>query len=282
MSNTILVSCLQYKALEDENKTLKKLLPMVEKAASTKPDLITLPECSTFLCSNREKTQKIATFEKDSLSIKKISELAKSFEVNILIGSLQTNIKKNHKKILVNRSFLIGLNGNIIEKYDKIHMFDVQLPNGKLFKESKTYNNGFEAKISNLKVQNKTFKIGMTICYDVRFPNLYSDLAKAGAHIITVPSAFTKLTGKLHWHTLLRARAIETGCYIIAPAQVGKHFPGRESYGHSLIISPLGEILADGGKSECIISSKIDMCEVKKTRVMIPNLLNEKKYSLLN
>ena len=280
MSNIILVSCIQYKAFDDEEKTLKKLLPMIVNASKNKPNLIALPECATFLCNNKKKTLSYSTIEEHSLTLKEISKLAKSFGLNILIGSLQTIIRDNNKKKLVNRSFLIDVNGKILSRYDKIHMFDVKLPNGKTYNESKTYTNGKKAVISNLIVGNKIYKLGLTICYDVRFPVLFRDLAKAGAEIITVPSAFTKKTGESHWHTLLKARAIETGCYILAPAQTGKHFQGRESYGHSLIVSPWGKILADGGKNECIINAKIDISKVSKTRYMIPNLSNEKHFTL--
>ena len=280
MSNKILVSCIQYRAFEDEVKTLKKLLPMIINAAKNKPDLITLPECATFLCSNKRKTLLSATKEECSLTIREISKLAKSLKLNILIGSLQTIIKISNKKELVNRSFLINFDGKIVQRYDKIHMFDVTLPNGKTYNESKTYTNGEKAVISNLIVGKKVYKLGLTICYDIRFPMLYRALAKAGAQIITVPSAFTKKTGESHWHALLKARAIETGCYLIAPAQVGKHFQGRETYGHSLIVSPWGKVLADGGKKECIINAKIDISKVNKTRSMIPSLSNEKKFTL--
>ena len=280
MSNIISVSCIQYKAFENEEKTLKKLLPMIENAAKNKPDLITLPECATFLCKNKKNTLLNAKIEEQSLTIREISKLAKSLKLNILIGSLQTVIKIKNKNKLVNRSYLIDFNGNTLQRYDKIHMFDATLPNGKTYNESKTYINGKKAVISNLIVGKKNFKLGLTVCYDLRFPILYRDLAKAGAEIIAVPSAFTKKTGESHWHTLLRARAIETGCYLLAPAQTGKHFQGRESYGHSLIVSPWGEVLADGGQKECIINAKINISNVNKTRSMIPSLSNERKFTL--
>ena len=159
-------------------------------------------------------------------------------------------------------------------------MFDVKLSCGQEFNESKIYTPGKEAKISKIKVRNNSFFLGLTICYELRFPNLYQDLAKAGAQIISVPSAFTKTTGKAHWVTLLRARAIETGCFIIAPAQIGPHFLGRESYGHSLIIDPWGKILANAKTKESIITAKIDIDDVSKSRGKISNLINQREYSI--
>ena len=178
---------------------------------------------------------------------------------------------------ITNRSFLIGSNGKILYKYDKIHLYDVNLPNGEIYKESDTYSSGDKAIVGQ--IQENKFKIGMTICYDLRFPNLYQDLAKNGAEIITVPSAFSNVTGPYHWHTLLKARAIETGSFIIAPAQTGKHQCGRTTFGHSLIISPWGKVLVDGKKKVGVVYAKINLEEVTMARQAIPNLSINKEYS---
>ena len=146
-------------------------------------------------------------------------------------------------KKCANRSFLIGPDGQMIARYDKIHMFDVQLNAGNVYRELDSFAAGAEAVIASLPAG----QLGLTVCYDVRFPDLYRQLAVGGAKIIAVPAAFTRITGEAHWHILLRSRAIETGCYIIAPAQGGKHQDGRETYGHSLIVDPWGEILAEAG-----------------------------------
>ena len=172
---------------------------------------------------------------------------------------------------------MIGPTGDILYKYDKIHLYDVKLPNGDVFRESDTYKSGNKAIIAEIK-KNK-IKIGLTICYDLRFPHLYQDLAVNGAEIIVVPSAFSNLTGPVHWHTLLKARAIETGAFIIAPAQTGSHECGRTSYGHSLIVSPWGEIIKDAKKKVGIIHSNIDLNEVIKARKAIPSLNSKKIYS---
>ena len=274
MSNNLSISCLQYTATEEENFTLKTVKPLINKAVDLGSNFIALPECATSLQNNPETTKKLATSETENISLQTFKKTAKDNNVYILIGSLP--VKTEHK--IANRSFLIGPSGKVLYKYDKIHLFDVELPNGDIFKESKTYSHGSKAIIATIKL-NKEIKIGMTICYDIRFPQLYHDLARNGADIITVPSAFSNLTGPIHWHTLLKARAIETGCFIIAPAQTGLHPCGRKSFGHSLIISPWGEILADAGRDVCLINAKINLEEVKKARLAIPSLKSKKNYS---
>ena len=274
------VACIQYKSYEDEKKTLNKIIPLIYFAAKKKIDLITLPECATFLNVDKSETMINASFEKDSFSLKLIKETAKKLNINILIGSLQILEYKLSKKKLFNRSFLINRKGDIICKYDKIHMYDVNISKYQSYKESKTYESGNSAKIAKLKVNGKYFKIGMTICYDLRFPNLFRDLALHGADLITVPSVFMHITGKDHWHNLLQARAIETGCYIIAPAQYGRYFNKRRSYGHSLIISPWGKILEDAKTDKKVIISDIDKNQVKKARTKIPSLYVNKRYKL--
>ena len=266
------VACIQYKSYEDEKKTLKKLIPLIYSAAKKKVDLITLPECTTFLNVNKSDTMMNASFERNSFSLKMIKKIAKNLDVNILIGSLQTLEYKMLTKNLYNRSFLINRKGKVICKYDKIHMYDVKISKQQSYQESKTYESGKSAKIAKLKVNGKYYKIGMTICYDLRFPHLFRDLALNGADLITVPSVFMHITGKDHWHSLLKARAIETGCYIVAPAQYGHYFNKRKSYGHSLIVSPWGKILKDAKTEKSIIISDIDKDEVKIARSKIPSL----------
>jgi len=273
MSTQISIACLQYTSTKDEIKTLETINNLIIKAIKLGAEFIALPECATSLQENSNVTRQLASFEEESLSLKFLKKTAKSNAIYILVGSLP--IKQKSK--LVNRSFLINPQGEVIYRYDKIHLFDVQLPNGDIFKESKTYLNGKKAIIA--KIKEKKLNIGMTICYDVRFPNLYQDLAENGANVITIPSAFSAVTGPIHWHTLLKARAIETGCFIIAPAQTGLHECGRKSYGHSLIISPWGKILADGGEKVGFVFSKINLDEVEKFRKSIPSLYSKQKYS---
>jgi len=175
-----------------------------------------------------------------------------------------------------NRSFLIAPDGNILASYDKIHMFDIELDGGESYRESANYQPGETAVISDL----PWGRIGLTICYDVRFPALYRALAEAGASFITVPSAFTVRTGEAHWSTLLRARAIENGCFIFAAAQAGKHESGRETYGHSLIVDPWGEILAEGGVEPGVVLAKIDPAKVQSVRKSIPSLQHGRRFGL--
>ena len=273
-SNVISVSCLQYTSTTNELHTLEMIKPLINKAIDLGSDIIALPECATAIQGDPLNTIKLAKTQSENISLKILKEIAKTNSVHILIGSLP--IKTNNK--ITNRSFLIGPNGKTLYKYDKIHMFDVNLPNGESYKESDTYSPGSKAVLAKVKLQ-KIVKIGMTICYDLRFPKLFQDLAINGAEIITVPSAFSKNTGKLHWHTLLRARAIETGCFIIAPAQTGTHCKGRKTYGHSLIISPWGKIIADAKKETNLINAKINLDIVKEARLAIPNLNAQRKYS---
>ena len=274
------VACIQYKSYENENKTLKKLIPLICSAAKKKVDLITLPECTTFLNGNKTDTMMNAGFERNSFSLKILKKIAKNLDVNILIGSLQTLEYKMLTKKLFNRSFLINRKGKVICKYDKIHMYDVKISKQQSYQESKTYESGKSAKIAKLKVNGKYYKIGMTICYDLRFPHLFRDLALNGADLITVPSVFMHITGKDHWHSLLKARAIETGCYIIAPAQYGNYSNKRKSYGHSLIISPWGKILQDAKIGRNVIISDIDKNQIKEARQKIPSLFLNKSYKM--
>ena len=273
MSNYFSIACLQYASTKDEYKTLEIIEKSMIKAIGLGAELIALPECATSLHEDSSITKELASSEEENISLNFFQKTAQSHGIYILVGSMPIKQKKK----LVNRSFLIGPEGEIISKYDKIHLFDVQLPNGDTFKESNTYLNGTKAIIA--KINGGNINVGMTICYDVRFPKLYQDLAENGAHIITVPSAFSPITGPIHWHTLLKARAIETGCFIIAPAQNGLHECGRNSYGHSLIISPWGKILADGKKKNGLIFAKIDLDDVNKFRNSIPSLFSKKKYS---
>ncbi len=273
MKRNLSISCLQYSSSENEKSTLKTIKDLVNKALDVESELITLPECATSLQKNSILTKELAKTENENFSLQTIREIAKINSIFVLIGSLP--IKASDK--LVNRSFLIGPEGNILYKYDKIHLYDVNLPNGDIFRESDTYQHGNKAVIAKIK-KNK-IKIGLTICYDLRFPNLYQDLAVNGAEIIVVPSAFSNLTGAVHWHTLLKARAIETGAFIVAPAQTGHHECGRISYGHSLIVSPWGEVLEDAKKEIGIIHKNIDLNEVVKTRNAIPSLHSKRYYS---
>ena len=190
-----------------------------------------------------------------------------------MIGSLAIRLFDDH---IVNRSYLIDEKGNIAATYDKIHMFDVKLDDDQIYRESETYKPGSQAVLVNL----PWGRLGLTICYDIRFAYLYRILAQNGADFITIPAAFTKISGEAHWHVLQRARAIETGCYIISAAQCGTHAERRETYGHSLIVDPWGKILADGGKGIGLILAEIDPDKVNQARTKIPSLSHDRNFDL--
>src|SRR5690606_37984132 len=222
-------------------------------------------EMTTLLDRKRGATWEKSTTEDVDPGLKAFRTLAKELSVTLLIGSIAVRLEAPK---CANRSFLIGPDGQIIARYDKIHMFDVQLNAGNVYRESESFAAGGEAVVAPLPAG----ALGMTVCYDVRFPNLYRQLALSGATIIAVPAAFTRITGEAHWHILLRSRAIETGCFVIAPAQGGRHEDGRETYGHSLIIDPWGEILAEAGADPGVITATLDQAKVEEARARIPSL----------
>jgi predicted amidohydrolase len=200
-------------------------------------------------------------------------DLARGLEKPLIIGSLAIRVSEDQA---ANRSFVIGPDGAVLARYDKIHMFDVDLPGGESYRESATYRPGGRA----VTVELAGACFGLTICYDLRFPYLYRALAKAGAEVITVPAAFTKTTGEAHWHVLLRARAIETGCWVVAAAQGGHHENGRDTFGHSMVVSPWGEIVDEAGIEPCVITAKIDLDQVAEARGRVPALTHDRPFEM--
>lgn len=258
------VACIQLSSGENYNKNFKDIIKYIYKAISNNADLIITPETSSLISSNKKYLQKY-TFEvrKDPL-IKKIKYIAKKNKKFILLGSIVVKDKKKLK----NRSIVIDQRGKIIAQYDKINMFDVKISKKEKHFESKIYKAGNKLVTANL----PWGKIGLTICYDLRFPELFRNLSKRNLSFISVPSAFTKNTGRKHWLTLLKARAIENFCYIFAPNQTGKNTKTRETFGHSVIISPDGDILAIKKKGKGIIYSNIDPEKSMILRKIIPSL----------
>ena len=259
------VSCLQMRSSDNINKNIITARRLIIKAVKQKSDFILTPEMSSIFSLNKKKLLKTCSNMKDDLYLKEIQELAKKYKKWILIGSIATKISK---KKLANRSILIDRNGRIKTFYDKIHMYDVSLSRKEKYFESKTFSPGKQIKFFEL----PWGKLGFSICYDLRFPNLYRKLSKAGSIFLSIPSAFTETTGRRHWHSLLRARAIENFCYVFAPAQGGTHFNGRKTFGHSMIVSPDGKILKELKKSEGVITVSIDQKLPKKLRSIIPSL----------
>ena len=269
------VACVQNCASNDMAETLNTVAKLIYEAAKENADLIALPEY--FSCLHVEDARFIAGAlpEDQHPALLLIKDIAKEVDAWILIGSLAIDDGGARYK---NRSFMIDSSGEIKAKYDKIHMFDVTLDNGQTYRESEIFKPGDKA----VMVSTPWGKIGLSICYDLRFAYLYRSLAQAGASILTVPAAFMHATGRAHWHALLRARAIETGSYVIAPCQYGKHGKAR-TYGHSLIVDPWGEIQAEGNaNNHDIVTAILDLDRVGEVRDKIPALRHDRSYDNLD
>lgn len=266
-------ACVQVNSINDMHKNLNTAISLIKEAAEQGADFITTPENVAFMSETAEELYANAYTENEHPALKEFQNTANKLGKFILVGSLAIKTKEAETR-LANRSFVINNKGQVIARYDKIHLFDTSVAGGETHKESEKILPGNKA----VTVETPWGMLGMTICYDVRFPNLYNYLANKGADFITVPSAFTKYTGEAHWHTLLRARAIETGCYIIAPAQTGSHPAGRKTFGHSLIIDPWGRVLKDKEEGEGVIIADLDKKEVAKTREQMPSLKNAREF----
>ena len=259
------VSCIQLKSNNNILYNLKKTEKLISKAVKQKSDFILTPEISSLFSLEKKKLLKICKSMKEDIYLNGIKKLAKKYKKWILIGSLIIKVSRNR---LVNRSVLVDKTGKIRTYYDKIHMYDVALSKREKYFESKTFTAGKKIKSSNL----PWGKLGLSICYDLRFPNMFRKLSKVGCDYISIPSAFTETTGKRHWHSLLKARAIENFCYIFAPAQGGTHYDGRKTFGHSMIVSPDGNILKELNKSEGVITASVNPSLSKELRSIIPSL----------
>ena len=247
---------------------------MIGEAKSAGADYVQTPEMTNVLAANRTQLFSVAVAEEADASLAILRELARKLGIYIHIGSLAIKISPDRA---ANRGFLIDPKGEIAARYDKIHMFDVDLEGGESYRESRTYSPGEQAVLADL----PWGRLGITICYDLRFPALYRALAEAGATMLTVPSAFTVPTGEAHWHVLNRARAIENGSFLFAAAQCGKHESKRETYGHSLIVDPWGCILAEGGAEPGVVMAEIDLGEVAKARGRIPSLQHGRRFEIV-
>jgi predicted amidohydrolase len=255
---------------------LEQASHLIREAALAGADYVQTPEVSNMMQVNRAALFEHLATEEDDLSLKAYRALAAELKIHLNIGSLAV---KASPERAANRSFLIGPDGALIASYDKIHMFDIDLGNGESYRESANYQPGEVAVIADL----PWGRIGLTICYDVRFPALYRALAESGASFLTVPSAFTRKTGEAHWHALLRARAIENGCFVFAAAQGGLHENKRETYGHSLIVDPWGVVLAEAaGIEPGVVLAKIDPAKVETARKTVPSLQHGRRFSVVD
>ena len=258
------VSCIQLCTSNDVEYNIKRTKKFFLQAVRQKTNFVLTPEVSSKISLNKKLLLKSATSMEKDIYLKEMKSLAKRYKKWILIGSLILKIKNK----LVNRSVLISSKGKVQCYYDKIHMYDAKLSSKEKYFESKIFNSGKKIKITKL----PWGKLGLSVCYDLRFPNMYRKMSKRGAIFLSVPSAFTETTGKKHWHTLLKARAIENFSYVFAPGQAGKHCNGRKTYGHSLIISPDGKILKELGTKEGVITATINPSLVYKLRKAIPSV----------
>lgn len=263
------VACVQTNTTRDPLENVERVSPMIREAASRGASLITTPEIVGMLEPKRDLALAKARPEETHEVLAAFRGLAAELGVWLLIGSI--SIKVSDDK-MSNRSFLLDDRGQIVARYSKIHMFDVQVGDGQTYRESNTYQPGGEAVIA----ETPWGRMGMTICYDIRFPYLYRALAHAGAEVLFAPAAFTKVTGEAHWHVLQRARAIETGCFVVSAAQTGEHAEGRRTYGHSVIVDPWGRVLADAGEEVGVITAEIDLAEVAAARAKIPSLTHDR------
>lgn len=273
MSEPFKIALVQHTASRDIEENIAKTLRMTGRAADEGAVLVAMPENTTMIEPVQSAALGKACTEEKHPALPAFTSLAREKGIWILLGSL--SIRRSDQKI-ANRSFLLNDRGEVVARYDKLHLFDVQLANGETYNESDYVHPGDTAVLA----PTPWGPLGMTVCYDLRFPELYRDLAKAGALFLSIPSAFTVPTGEAHWHTLMRARAIETGCYVIAPAQWGEHAEGRKTFGHSLVVDPWGEVIADGKRGENLVFATIDPAEVAKARRRIPSLEHDRAYSL--
>ncbi len=272
MTATFTAACIQNEALADMDASIAAATGLVRAARGDGAKLICLPEY--FACYKAAETEVIVGPQAEPAhpALAQFRSLAAELGAWLLLGSLA--ITAGPGKIF-NRSYLLNPAGAIAARYDKVHLFDVDLADGESYRESALIEPGAQATLA----ATPWATLGLTVCYDLRFPQLYRSLAQAGAEVLTVPAAFTKTSGQAHWHVLLRARAIETGCFVLAPCQCGDHGGGRATYGHSLIVDPWGRVLAEGGEEAGYITAKIDLAEVAKARAMIPALDHDRDFA---
>lgn len=264
----------QMRAGRDVERNVADAVALVNEAAERGANYIQTPECTTLMELEPERLMAVTKPEDGNAALAAFIDAARTRKVWLHIGSMA--VKVGERK-LANRAYVIAPDGTVAARYDKIHMFDVDLGGGESYSESVNYQAGPSAILTEI----PWGRLGLTICYDLRFPALHRALAKAGAKFIAAPAAFTRTTGEAHWHTLLRARAIETGTYILAAGQGGRHENGRETFGHSLIISPWGEVLAEAGVDPGVVIADIDSAYVDQVRSRIPSLTHDRDFNIV-
>jgi deaminated glutathione amidase len=266
-------ACIQVNAGNDLVPNCEAAARFACEARAAGADLILMPENVAMMEWGRSNIVLKAMPEAEHLALKFFRDLARDIGAWLHIGSLAVLVDDG---MVANRTYVIRPDGGVAASYDKIHMFDVDLGLGEVYRESATFRPGDRAVTAAL----PWGKLGLSICYDLRFPHLYRSLAKVGCHFIAVPAAFTRTTGKAHWHVLLRARAIETGCFVFAPAQCGEHVNNRQTYGHALIVSPWGEVLADALEQPGWVMAEIDPRKVDEARKKVPSLDHDRPFAI--
>ena len=270
----ITVAAVQMRSTMDPARNLRDFEALVREAAGKGARYIQSPEMTGALVRDRKLLMQLIKHAESDPLVARAAALAAELGIHLHIGS--TAIARPDGKV-ANRAFVFGPDGGLIATYDKIHMFDVDLDNGESWRESATYEPGREAVVANLPFG----RMGLAVCYDLRFPQLFREEALAGAEMLTVPAAFTRQTGEAHWHVLLRARAIENGAFVVASAQGGKHEDGRETYGHSLIADPWGAVVAEADHDEPgVVVAEIDLAASAAARGKVPNLRNARDFGV--
>jgi deaminated glutathione amidase len=273
-AQTFRAGLIQMRSGREPRANLDAAVKLIEEAKKAGADYVQTPEMTNLMEVSREKLFSTIAPEDTDICLAALRDLARKLSLYIHVGSLAIKVSPDKA---ANRAFLIDPKGEIAARYDKIHMFDVDLANGESYRESRNYRAGELAVVTDL----PWARFGISVCYDLRFPSLYRALAEAGSSVLTIPSAFTRQTGEAHWHVLLRARAIENGAYVVAAAQGGLHEDGRETYGHSLIVDPWGRIVAEAAHDEpAVIVAEIEPAQSAAARKKIPNLKNSRDFAV--
>jgi deaminated glutathione amidase len=273
-SATFRVGLIQMRSGRDPRGNIDSAVKLIGEAKAAGADYVQTPEMTNIMEVKREALFGALAPEEQDASLAAFRETARAHRLWLHVGSLALKVSPDKA---VNRSFLIDPQGEITARYDKIHMFDVDLAGGESYRESRSYRAG-EAAIS---ADLPWGRLGLTICYDLRFPALYRALAEAGASFLAIPSAFTRQTGEAHWHVLMRARAIENTCYVLAAAQGGKHENGRETFGHSLVVDPWGRVVAEGGTEPGVVLAEIVPADIATARARIPSLQHGRRFEVV-
>jgi predicted amidohydrolase len=270
---TFRVGLVQMCTGRDVGRNLEDASALVREAAGKGADYVQTPEITTLMEMERVRLFAALRPEEGNPAVARFAALAQELRIWLHVGSMAV-LLGNGK--IANRSLLFSPEGEIQGRFDKLHMFDVELPGGESYRESKNYQAGNAGVLAELPWGT----LGLTVCYDLRFPHLYRALAKAGSDFLAIPSAFTRQTGEAHWHVLVRARAIENGCFVFAAAQAGQHESGRETYGHSLVVSPWGDVIAEAGTEVGVVVADVNPDEVQKARARIPSLRHDRPFEI--